>query len=431
VRDFLVGAILLGGGGRIATADDGDRARRGGLDDRVGHGLGAGFEFLELENACRAIPDDGSGLEDRFGEDLRRLGTAVEPEPAVGNPVHVVGTTGVGSRVELVGDDEVYRQQNLLALFPRFLHQTGHELGALFVEQRIADRHARENLLEGEGHAAANDDLVGLVEEIVDQLNLVSDLGTPQNGQQWALRRLENGRERCQFLVHQITRRTLGQLNAGHRRVVTVSGAESIVDVDVGEPGQRRPEGLHVVRAGLDLGDAAVRIGHAGLAFFFDMETEILEEDHLARLDLRTGGLDFRADAIGKELHRSPEQPLEGGRHRGKTVLRHYLPVGPAEVRHQDHGGALFQSRLDCRQRGLDTLGVGDGAGHLVLRDVEINANQGALAFEGEIFDEQFGHDFLDSEMVLKKAGIRMENGMVPPYWPQNDSSSEHLEPLR
>jgi hypothetical protein len=75
----------------------------------------------------------------------------------------------------------------------------------------------------------------------------------------------------------------------------------------------------------------------------------------------------------------------------------------------------MVQSILDRRQGRLDPLGVGDGAGGLVLRDVEIDANQRALAFEGEIFDEQFGHDFLDSEWVLKKAGCGKKpawNGM-------------------
>jgi hypothetical protein len=87
----------------------------------------------------------------------------------------------------------------------------------------------------------------------------------------------------------------------------------------------------------------------------------------------------------------------------------------------------LSRAYLDRRQRGLDAFGVGDGAGHLVLGNVEIDANQGALAFEGEIFDEQFGHDFLESELVLRKAGIRIAKGMVSPYWLSDDSTLRRL----
>ena len=72
-------------------------------------------------------------------------------------------------------------------------------------------------------------------------------------------------------------------------------------------------------------------------------------------------------------------------------------------MRHQDHGGALVKGIFDRRQRGLDALGVGDGSGSLVLGDVEIDPDQGALAGEGEIFDEQFGHNFLGNSLRLRK----------------------------
>ncbi|KFB70704.1 MAG: hypothetical protein AW09_004194 [Candidatus Accumulibacter phosphatis] len=184
-----------------------------------------------------------------------------------------------------------------------------------------------------------------------------------------------------------------------------MGGAKGIVDVDVGEPGQRSAEGLDVFRIGLDLGNRAIGAGDGALTLFFEMEAKVFEQDDFTRLDRGAGGLDFRANAIGQELHLASEQPRESGGHRRKTVLRHDLAVGTTKVRHENDGCTMVQSILDRRQGRLDPLGIGDGAGGLVLRDVEIDANQRAFAFEGEIFDEQFGHDFLDSEWVLKKAG--------------------------
>jgi hypothetical protein len=231
-----------------------------------------------------------------------------------------------------------------------------------------------------------------------------------------------------QFLVHQVAGRTFGQLHAGHRRVVAVSGAEGVIDVDVGEPGQRRAEGFHVFRVGLDLGDRTVGAGRGGFAFFLDMETKVLEQDDFAGLDLRACGLDFRPDTVGKEGHRFAEKAFESGGNRRQAVLRHDFPVGAPEVRHENDGCTLVQGILDRRQCGLDALGVGNGAADFVLGDVEVNADQGALAFEGEIFNEQFGHDFLDSEWVLKKAGIRIENSTGCPCWLHDDSSAEHFQ---
>ena len=59
---------------------------------------------------------------------------------------------------------------------------------------------------------------------------------------------------------------------------------------------------------------------------------------------------------------------------------------------HQHDGCALFERVFDGGQSGFDALGVGDGAGGLVLRDVEIHANEGALALQVEIFDKKFCH---------------------------------------
>ena len=58
---------------------------------RLGHGvehrLGALGEGVELEDAGRAVPDDGRAREDLLAEELHRLGPAVHPLPAVGDPL--------------------------------------------------------------------------------------------------------------------------------------------------------------------------------------------------------------------------------------------------------------------------------------------------------------------------------------------------------
>ena len=58
-----------------------------------------------------------------------------------------------------------------------------------------------------------------------------------------------------------------------------------------------------------------------------------------------------------------------------------------------EHDGCtVIESVLDGRESGFDTLGVGDFASHLVLRNVEVNTDEHALAGEFEIFDRKLCH---------------------------------------
>ena len=132
-------------------------------------------------------------------------------------------------------------------------------------------------------------------------------------------------------------------------------------------------------------------------AFFLDVEAEIFEQNHVAGFGLGAGGLDFRADAVVQELHRAAEQFWSASATGLRREFFDALAIGPAEVAHQHDGAALVERVFDRRQRGLDALGVGDGAGDFVLRHVEIHADEGAFALQFDIFNKQFGHKmFID-----------------------------------
>ena len=165
-------------------------------------------------------------------------------------------------------------------------------------------------------------------------------------------------------------------------------GAESVIDVNIAELGEAGTEGFHFFRIGLELGT----VFELYLALFLDVEAEVLQQDHVARLGLGAGGLNFRADAVVEELHRLAEQLREriGDGLEGKFLDA--LAVRTAKVAHQNHRRTLVERVFDGRQRRLNALGVGDGTGGFVLRDVEIHADQGAFALQVEIFNKQFGH---------------------------------------
>ena len=70
------------------------------------------------------------------------------------------------------------------------------------VQQGGADGAALGHL-EGVGHAAADDDGVGLLEQAVDDADLVGDLGAAQNGHQGTLGFVQGLAHEGQLLFHQ------------------------------------------------------------------------------------------------------------------------------------------------------------------------------------------------------------------------------------
>jgi hypothetical protein len=76
-----------------------------------------------------------------------------------------------------------------------------------------------KDLVEREGHAAADDDLVGLLEQVVDEGNLVGDLGAAEDGEQRAGRGLDDLGEGLELGLHQETGGLQRQRHADHRAV--------------------------------------------------------------------------------------------------------------------------------------------------------------------------------------------------------------------
>ena len=176
----LVEAERADRGGGVAAADDGEPVD---LGQRLGDGAGALGERRDLEDAHRAVPEHRAarrparaakaraGLRadveaERVGRDLvggddARLGSR-SPD---GNAVST--TMSVGSTISHAG-----------LLGPLEVGPAGVEL--VLLEQALADLVAlgRE---EGEDHAAADQQPVGLAEQVVDDAELVGDLGAAEH----------------------------------------------------------------------------------------------------------------------------------------------------------------------------------------------------------------------------------------------------------
>ncbi len=147
---------------------------------------------------------------------------------------------------------------------------------------------------------------------------------------------------------------------------------KGVVDPDVAELGEFRCEGRIV-------------------PLFFLVEAGVLQAKNLAVLHRRDRSLRDLADAVVGKGYRSMNYLRERGGDGLERLLR-LASLGPAEMGEQDHFAALVGDLKDGRSDAFEPRGVGDAA--LLHRDVEVDAQQHALALHVDVIEgaECFGH---------------------------------------
>jgi hypothetical protein len=154
---------------------------------------------------------DVAGYFERYGMKLARglidkfIATVHAPATITlaPTPLGVEYLTGLGIGREGGGGNEIDWQVDLDSAGFGFLHELDDDFGAFGVEEAVSDRHVFENLLEGVGHAAADDDFVSGFDEVADERDFVGDLGASEDGQEWSLRVVEHGGKGIEFLLHE------------------------------------------------------------------------------------------------------------------------------------------------------------------------------------------------------------------------------------
>ncbi|EGJ78227.1 putative phosphoglycerate kinase [Streptomyces sp. Tu6071] len=352
------------GGGRVAAPDHGEALA---VDERLGDGAGAVGEVGVFEDAHRAVPEDGLRVGELGGVARLALGADVEADAVrrdgVGGDGLVLGGR-LGLQVgEAARDDDVAREHELDALLGGALQVLLDDRDLVLLEERGTDLVALGGE-EGEDHAAADEDAVGTLQEVVDDAELVGDLGAAEDdgvGPLDVLGELLQDADLGGDEVTGVVRQELRQVV--DRGVLAVHGAEAVADVDVREV--REPLGevpaLGVVLAGL-----------AGV------EAQVLDDGELTGLQAVDGLVRGGAHGVLREGDGTAEQfadPLGGGQQREGGVR---LALGAAEVRGDDDLGTGLDERGEGRQDGADTAVIGDDTvreGH-----VEVGADEDPLA---------------------------------------------------
>ena len=332
-----------------------------------------------------------------LAEALLALVGDVDTLPSVGD---VVGRSrrGVGVGREGVGDQRIGRHDELHALLLGQLEDLEGHGEHVGLADRVADLAALCGC-EGVGHAAADDDRVNLLDEGLDDTDLRRYLRSAHDGAERVLRGLHQRGDGLHLFLHQVAEHlVVGELlgNQVGRGVLAVCRAECVVDVAVGIRGELLDELLlRTLLQGL-LGGVLFLLGGvlgqaAGLALLLGVETQVLKQHDLARLDVLAELGSLLAHAVAGELYLHAEVLLDGRYDLLKRVFHIGILLRTSHVRHENHGAALGEHLLDRRHGGTDT-GVVRHLALLVDGHVEIHADNRALALEIVVVDRN--HSF-------------------------------------
>ena len=112
------------------------------------------------------------------------------------------GDPMLGAGLELADHDVVQRQHHLAAGLGRLVQQLDGLVHEVVLAEAVADGLA-PGLEERVGHGAADDDAVDLGDQVLDDADLVGDLGAAEDGHERPLRVLEGVAEELELLLDQ------------------------------------------------------------------------------------------------------------------------------------------------------------------------------------------------------------------------------------
>mmetsp|Transcript_19054 Transcript_19054/g.55417 ORF Transcript_19054/g.55417 Transcript_19054/m.55417 type:complete len:340 (-) Transcript_19054:222-1241(-) len=334
------------------------------LSQRLCHGEGALGKLFELEDAHGAVPDHGLAGFERRGEVCHGLRANVQAHPAVGDLIHA-DDLGISIGSELVGHDHVRGQVKLDPLGCGLLHEVLGERNQVLLHHGRSHGLAKSTV-EGEDHAATDEDLVALVKEGLDHWHLGGHLGTTNHCGEGAAWRVDCSLEVLQLLFHEVPGCVQVHVcaHASSGRVGAVCGAKGIVHVE----SCRRGLGERLRKVGVVLRLPLV-------------ETHVLQEQGAARRKRARSALDLVSDAVVDVLDIRVDELREALLdHAGLHRIRKWFLLGAAKVGGDDSLGSLLLEKLEGRHDRGQSLLVGDGLAVLLGQGhVQVQADQDVL----------------------------------------------------
>ena len=231
------------------------------------------------------------------------------------------------------------------------------------------------SLSEGIGHTAAEDELINLAEQVLNDTDLGRDLRTTHDGNERTLDVAEYIVNSLNLLLHQQTQHLVVSVevvgdNSG-RSVLAVSSTEGIHDVAVSVRSERLGKlllaGLHSL---LSLVVSRIFLIDAnGLTLFLRIETQVLEQQSLTHLQSLSSISSL--SAVGSESNGNTQSLLYSLTDLTQRLLGVNLSFGLTHVRHDDDSTTISQNLLQGGQSTADT-GVVSNLTILVQGYVEV-----------------------------------------------------------
>ena len=270
-------------------------------------------------------------------------------------------------RVQRGAHDHVDGQGNGRDAFLGLFHDFGGGIDQIGFIEGLAHFVAR-GLQEGVRDAAAHDEPIHALGEIVEHFELGGHLGAADNGQQRVLGSVQDAGERLQFGGHEQTH--AGDLREADRAfrggLRAVGRGEGVHDVNVPEGGQLAGQFLVVLLLAL-------------------VEAHVLAEYAVAGLDAHAVQIvAFQTDRHAEQFFKASGDRGEGGFF-GKDAF-----LGTAQMREHNDARALLQSHFQRRHGGADALVAGDFS--VLDRDVEVFAEDNGLPLHIDIGHESDVH---------------------------------------
>ena len=214
---------------------------------------------------------------------------------------------------------------------------------------------------EGVCHRAADGEHVDPVEQVAEEIELGGDLGAADDRGKRPRGRFQSAFQRRQLGLHRPPRGGRQEVRHPFRRSVrAVRRRKGVVDVDVAESGERPGE-----------------VGIVG--FLTGMETQVFEQQHVARTEPRGRSFGDGTDAVFRERHLAAAKRLAQGPDewaQGQFVQA--LALRSAEMGKDDRRSTPGADFLDGGGQTIQPGRIGDDP--VLHRDVEVGAQQDPLS---------------------------------------------------
>ena len=304
-------AQLFDSSNAVAAADN---AGSTALGYSLRYSLGTLAECIHFKNAHRSVPDNHLSVSQSFSISLAGFRTDIQSHISLIQVFHLFGyMLGVGSKCS--SHYQIGRQQHIYFIFLSLSQKLFSQVQLILFYQGLAHFVALCSQ-EGVSHTAADKQGINLIKQVADNADFVAYLSTADNSNKRMQRIGYSLTYILDFLFQQEACSCRQEVSyAFNRSVCAVRYTEAVIDIQVCQRSQLFGK-FHVV------------------LFLFLMETQVFQQQDVARLQLACSSLRSLAYAVRSEQNLFAQQLAQMLSYRSQRQFRFNLSFRTAEMCH-------------------------------------------------------------------------------------------------